>query len=189
MLSPSLITQWYCDIGRQSVPLLKTLAFKGNSSLRVNPKLKKRLITRSPICGLLVEPQNVPFETWIWPKSMKNVKNRWKFHEKLAVFCHYLAMASYGSERSFVIMFSARDDGKSFMKIGCLEVRKLSYPPYFDHLSESSQPLYNPIYSWFWWFIQFVTKLGESLKKSLNTLNYPIRLGDRERFSTHTKIR
>ena len=28
------------------------------------------------------------------------------------------------------------------MKIGCLEVPKASYPPYFDQLSESSQPLW-----------------------------------------------
>ena len=27
------------------------------------PKSKKRLLTRSPICGLLVEPQNAPFGT------------------------------------------------------------------------------------------------------------------------------
>ena len=29
LLSPSLIAQWYCDIGRQSAQLLKTLTFKG----------------------------------------------------------------------------------------------------------------------------------------------------------------
>ena len=44
------------------------------------------------MCGLLVEPKSFPFGTFIWPQSMKNVKNRSKFHEKMAVFCHYLAM-------------------------------------------------------------------------------------------------
>ena len=42
---------------------------------------------------------------------MKNVKKRSKFHEKMAVFCHYLT--TYGklwSERSFLLIFSARDD-------------------------------------------------------------------------------
>ena len=28
----------------------------------------------------------------IWLQSIKNVKNRSKFHDKMAVFCHYLAM-------------------------------------------------------------------------------------------------
>ena len=42
---------------------------------------------------------------------MKNVKNRSKFHEKMAVFSIILPwMASYGSERSFLLMLSARDD-------------------------------------------------------------------------------
>ena len=51
----------------------------------------KGLITISPMCGLLVEPQIAPFGTWIWSQYMKNVKNRSKFHEKwlfLPLSCH-----------------------------------------------------------------------------------------------------
>ena len=29
-----------------------------------------------------------PFGTKIWPQSMKNIKNRQTFHEKMAIFCH-----------------------------------------------------------------------------------------------------
>ena len=53
---------------------------------------KKRLITTSSMCGLLVEPQFFPFGTYTWSQSMKNVKNRSQFHEKMAVFSHYLVM-------------------------------------------------------------------------------------------------
>ena len=73
----------------------------------VDPKIKERLIIRSPMCGLLVEPKSFPFGTFIWPQSMKNVKNRSNFHEKMAVFA---VLASYGSKRSFLLVFSARDD-------------------------------------------------------------------------------
>ena len=48
-------------------------------------------------------------------------------------------MASYGSERNFLLIFSARYDLVSFVKIGRSEVSKPSLPPYFDLLSESSQ--------------------------------------------------
>ena len=37
--------------------------------------------------------------------------------------------------------FSCPTSGISFRKIGCSEVPKLSYPHYFDQLSERSQPL------------------------------------------------
>ena len=50
-----------------------------------------------------------------------------------------LWMASYGSERNFLLIFSARYDLVSFVKIGRSEVSKPSLPPYFDLLSESSQ--------------------------------------------------
>ena len=71
--------------------------------LRHNTELK----CRSPMCGLLVEPKSFLFGTYIWPQSMKNVKNRSNFHEKMAVFA---VLASYGSKRSFLLVFSARDD-------------------------------------------------------------------------------
>ena len=53
-------------------------------------KLKKRLITRSSMCGLLVKPQHIRFGTQIWQQSMKNVKNRSEIYEKMAVFATIL---------------------------------------------------------------------------------------------------
>ena len=61
-------------------------------SWTVDPKVKKWLASRSPICGLIVEPQSFPFRIKVWPQYMKNVKKRSKFHEKTAVSCHYLTM-------------------------------------------------------------------------------------------------
>ena len=42
---------------------------------------------------------------------MKNAKNRSKLHEKMAVFCHFLAMkGNIWVWKSFLLIFSARDD-------------------------------------------------------------------------------
>ena len=72
---------------------------------------KKRFIARSCICGLSTEPQNSPFGTWIWPQSLKNVKHMLKFRDKMAVLTIILPRkAIYGSERSFLLILSARDD-------------------------------------------------------------------------------
>ena len=58
----------------------------------------------------------------------------------MAVFAIILPwMASYGSERSFLLIFSARDD---LVKVSCSEVPKPSYPSYFDQLSERHQLLW-----------------------------------------------
>ena len=54
-------------------------------------------------------------------------------------------MASYGSERSFLPIFSARDD---LVKVSCSEVPKPRYPSYFDQLSERHQPLCKVSSSW-----------------------------------------
>ena len=59
---------------------------------------------------------------------MKNVKNRSKFHEKWPFFIHYLAMNEHnGSEKSFLLIFSARDD---VVKVSwnLMEVPKPTYP-------------------------------------------------------------
>ena len=58
----------------------------------INGGPQKRLITRSSMCGLLVKPQHIRFGTQIWQQSMKNVKNRSEIYEKMAVFCHHVAM-------------------------------------------------------------------------------------------------
>ena len=64
---------------------------------------------------------------------MKNVNNKkgqnsikkWPFFAIILLW-----MASYGSERSFLLIFSARErwSGKRFMKIGYSEVPKPTYP-------------------------------------------------------------
>ena len=61
---------------------------------------------------------------------MKNVKNRSKFHEKMAVFCHYLAMnGKVWVQKKFATHIQCqRWSGKSFMKIGCWEVPKPTDP-------------------------------------------------------------
>ena len=49
-------------------------------------------------------------------------------------------MASYGSERRFVLIFSARDDfGKVSWKMDARKCINQVTPPFFDHLSESRQ--------------------------------------------------
>ena len=58
------------------------------------------------MCGLLVGPQNAPFEILIWPQSMKNVRKK-------------------GQNSMKKWPFSANP----FMKIGCSEVPKPSYLP------------------------------------------------------------
>ena len=52
-----------------------------------------------------------------------------KSMKKMAVFATSVQlMVGYGLERSFLLIFSARD-GKSFIKIGLWEVSKPSYLP------------------------------------------------------------
>ena len=59
---------------------------------KTTTKVKKKAHNQVSYVCLLVEPQSFLFGTWILPQSMNNVKNTSKFHEKMAVFCHYLAM-------------------------------------------------------------------------------------------------
>ena len=61
---------------------------------------------------------------------MKNVKNRSKFHEKWPFFAIILPwMASYGSERRFVLIFSARDDfGKVSWKMDARKCQNQGTP-------------------------------------------------------------
>ena len=100
------------------------------SVMNGGPQSKKRLITRSPMCGLLVEPTNFPFGTYLWPQSMKNAKIRSNFHEKMAVFSHYLAInGKLWVRKKFPIhIWCQRWSGKRFMKIGCSAVPKPTYP-------------------------------------------------------------
>ena len=60
----------------------------------------------------------------------------------LPVFCHYFAMnGKLWIQKKFCThILCQRWSRKSFMKIGCLEVPKPSYPPDFDQLSEWSKP-------------------------------------------------
>ena len=109
--------------------------FRPSPVMKSGPKSKKKwLITTSPMCGLLVEPQFFPFGTYIWSQSMKNVRNRSKFNEQVAVFAIILPwMASYGSERSFLLIFSARDDlVKVSWKSAAWKCQNQLTPPYFD---------------------------------------------------------
>ena len=75
---------------------------------------------------------------------MKNVKNRSTIHEQMAVFATILQlMASYGSERSFLLIFSVRDDlvkVSSKSDIGKCQNRVI--PPLIDQLSERRLPHY-----------------------------------------------
>ena len=72
--------------------LVQNRPFLGHpQSCTVDPKVKKRLITRSPIYGLLVEAHNTPFEHKCGRNPWKMSRNRSKFHEQLTILCHYLA--------------------------------------------------------------------------------------------------
>ena len=68
-----------------------------------------------------------------------------KFHEKMAVLAIILPrMASFGAERSFLLILFARDDlVKVLEKSDARKCQNQVYPSYFDWLSESSQPLCN----------------------------------------------
>ena len=63
--------------------------------------------------------------------------------KKLPLFAIILPwMASYGSERSFLVIFSARDNlVKVSWKSDAQKCQNQLTPPYFDQLSERSQPL------------------------------------------------
>ena len=75
---------------------------------------------------------------------MKKVKNRSKFHEKWPSFAINLPwMASYGSERSFVPISSARDN---LVKVSWKsDARKCQnqVTPYFDQLRERCESLWH----------------------------------------------
>ena len=76
---------------------------------------------------------------------MKNVKNRSKFHKKWPTFAIILPwMASYGSETSFLLISSARDDlVKVSWKSDGWKCQNQVTSPFFDKLSERCQPLWN----------------------------------------------
>ena len=61
----------------------------------------------------------------------------------MAVFCHYLAMnGKVWVGKKFLLIFSARDD---LVKVSCKsdagKCLNQPTPPYFDQLSERSEPL------------------------------------------------
>ena len=93
---------------------------------------EKRLITTSPMCGLLVEPQVFPFGTY------KRSMNKWPF---FAISLPW--MARYGSERSFLLIISASDDlVKVSWKSDAGKCQNQLTPPCFDQLKERHQPLW-----------------------------------------------
>ena len=70
-----------------------------------------------------------------------------KFHEKMAVLAIILPrMASFGAERSFLLILFARDDLVKVLEKS--DARKCQNASYFDWLSESSQPLCNCDYDY-----------------------------------------
>ena len=76
--------------------------------------------------------------------SWLGMAQKWsKFHETMANFAIILPlMASYGSVRSYLPEFSARDDlVKVSWKLDARKCQNQPTPPFFDQLNESSQPL------------------------------------------------
>ena len=72
-------------------------------------------------------------------------------------------MASYGSERSFLLIFYARDDlVKVSWKSNAGKCQNQVTPPYFDQLSESSQPLLPSLIS-YWEQMIYTLHLCQSL--------------------------
>ena len=89
---------------------------------------------------------------------MKNVIDRSKFHEKNGRFLP-LWMARYGSETSFLLIFSARDDlVKVSWKSHARKCQNQLTPPYFDQLSERHHPLW----------LDFIVKDGRLPLRSKN---------------------
>ena len=87
-----------------------------------------------PACGTPILPI---WNIYIWSQSMKNVRNRSKFNEQVAVFAIILPwMASYGSERSFLLIFSAKDVlAKVSWNSNAGKCQNQPTPPYFDQLA------------------------------------------------------
>ena len=82
-------------------------------SWTVDPSVKKRLI--------------IKYGRYPWKMSKISMK-KWPFFAIVLLW-----MARYGSETSFLLIFSANDDVvKSFVKIGCSGVPKPTSHPYFD---------------------------------------------------------
>ena len=70
-------------------------------------------------------------------KIGQNSMKKWPF---FAIILPW--MASYGSERSFLLIFSARDDlVKVSWKLDARKCQNQLTPPYFDQLRERHQPL------------------------------------------------
>ena len=111
------------------------------------------------MCGMIVGPQNIP-----WSRS------RSKFHEKWPFFAIILPwMARYGSKRSFLLIFSARDDlVKVSWKSDVGKCQNQLTPPYFDQLSERHQLLSTAALLWFDLFgtcVAIIKIIRLSLKK------------------------
>ena len=74
---------------------------------------------------------------WKMSKIGQNSMKKWTF---FAIILPW--MASYESERSFLVIFSARDDlVKVSWKLDARKCQNQLTPPHFDQLSERSQPL------------------------------------------------
>ena len=65
-------------------------------------KVKKRLITRSPMCGLLVEPETPLLEHKYGRNQLRMSKIGQNSMKKMVIFC-------YGPETSFLLIFNVRD--------------------------------------------------------------------------------
>ena len=73
-------------------------------------------------------------------KTSKIGQNSMKKRQFFAIILPW--MANYGSERSFLLIFGARDDlGKVSWESDAQKCQNQLTPPYFDQLSEWSQPL------------------------------------------------
>ena len=86
------------------------------------PQSKKRLITRSPMCGLHVETQNIPLGIKIWPQPMKNVKIGQNSIQKMAV---------NGSERSIRLILVPEMTRWNFHEnriLGTAKTNLIKYP-------------------------------------------------------------
>ena len=117
-------------------------------SWTVDPRVKKGL---SPglFCIAYLQNPNTPRLKHkcgrnLWKMSQKKGQNsmrKWPFFAIILLW-----MASYGSERSFLLIFSARDDlVKVSWKSDAGKCQNQLTPPYFDQLSERHQPLWpNP---------------------------------------------
>ena len=122
--------------------------FLGNlQSWTVDPRVKKGSSPHLLCVACLWNPKYPLLEhkygrnQWKMSKIGQNSMKKWPF---FAIILPW--MARYGSKRSFLLIFSARDDlVKVSWKSDVGKCQNQLTPPYFDQLSERHQPL--------WWAV------------------------------------